>query len=117
MAKARDLTLQAEEIFAGKPSAEWFEILEQWGVPAGPVKFSEELFEDPQIRANGLLTEADHRDAGTVKMMGPLAKFSVDQLPAPAAPPALGQHSEEVLAELGFTRDQYLAWKEEGVVG
>ena len=117
VAKARDLTLQAEEIFAGKPSAEWFEILEQWGVPAGPVKFSEELFEDPQIQANGLLTEADHRDAGTVKMMGPLAKFSVDQLPAPAAPPALGQHSEEVLAELGFTRDQYLAWKEEGVVG
>ena len=43
VAKARDLTLQAEEIFAGKPSAEWFEILEQWGVPAGPVKFSEEL--------------------------------------------------------------------------
>ena len=114
---ARDLTQQAEVIFAGKSSAEWLGILEERGIPAGPVKFAEELFEDPQIQANGLLTEVEHRDAGTVKMVGALAKFSGNGLPDSAPSPALGQHSAEILAELGYSGPQYLAWKQEGIVG
>ena len=117
VATAAELTRRAEDIFAAKSSAEWLEILEERGIPAGPVKFAEELFVDRQIQANGLLVQAEHRDAGTVKMMGPLAKFDGDALAPPGPPPALGEHSAEVLEELGFTREQYLSWKREGVVG
>ena len=117
VAYAGDLTQQAEAIFAGKSSAEWLGILEVRGIPAGPVKFAEELFEDPQIQANGLLTEVEHRDAGTVKMVGALAKFNGTVLSESAPSPALGQHSAEILAELGYSDSQYLAWKKERIVG
>ena len=117
VAYAQDLTQQAEAIFVKRPLAEWLKILEDMGIPAGPVKFAEELFDDPQIQANGLLTEFEHQDAGTVKMMGPLAKFSETSLPEPGSSPALGQHSAEVLAELGFSEGEYQKWKQEGIVG
>ena len=114
---AQELTQRAEEIFAEKTSTEWLQILEDRGIPAGLVRFAEELFDDPQIHANGLLTEFEHRDAGTVKIMGPLAKFSDTALPEAGSSPALGQHSAEILAELGFLESDYLKWKQEGVVG
>jgi len=117
VAYARDLTNQAEVIFARQVSAEWLRVLEDRGIPAGLVKFAEELFEDPQIHASGLLTEFEHRDAGTVKMMGPLARFSETALPESGSSPALGQHSAEILAELGFSEDEYRKWKQEGIVG
>ena len=117
VAYARDLTNQAEVIFARQVSAEWLRVLEDRGIPAGLVKFAEELFEDPQIHASGLLPEFEHRDAGTVKMMGPLARFSETALPESGSSPALGQHSAEILAELGFSEDEYRKWKQEGIVG
>lgn len=117
VAYAWDLTQQAEAIFTERTSAEWLGTLEDRGIPAGLVKFAEELFEDPQIQASGLLTEFEHRDAGTVKMMGPLAKFSESQLAESGSSPALGQHSQEILAELGFSAGEYQKWKQEGIVG
>ena len=114
---SQELTQRAEAIFAGKTSTEWLQILEDQGIPSGLVRFAEELFDDPQIHANGLLTEFEHRDAGTVKIMGPLAKFSDTALPESGSSPALGQHSAEILAELGFLESDYLKWKQEGVVG
>lgn len=117
VAYAQGLTRQAEAIFAERTSSEWLEILEDRGIPAGLVKFAEELFEDVQIQANGLLIEFEHRDAGTVRMMGPLAKFSETALPEPGSSPTLGQHSAEILAELGFSEDEYRQWQQQGIVG
>ena len=91
--------------------------MEKRGVPAGPVRFVEELFDDAQIKANGLVSQSEHRDAGTVTMIGPMAKFR--GTPAePALPsPALGEHTAAIIQELGFSAQDYEAWKKSGIVG
>ena len=116
MAFAENLSKQAESLFREKSSSEWFQILEKRGIPAGPVRFVEELFDDPQIKANGLVSQSEHRDAGTVTMIGPTAKFR--GTPAePALPsPALGEHTLEIIQELGFSTEDYESWKKSGIV-
>ena len=116
MEYARGLEAEAEKIFRRKSSAEWLETLEQRGIPAGPVRFVEELFDDPQIKANGLVTEVKHKEAGAVKMIGPLAKFRGTPMEAKTPSPALGQHSSEILKELGFSGEDIARWKEAGIL-
>ena len=113
----RALERRAEELLADKPSAEWLQIFEERGIPAGPVRFIEELFDDPQVVANGLVTEVEHSQEGKVKMVGPMANFGGTVLdPAPASP-ALGQHAGEILEWLGFTQQEIDAWRDGGVIG
>ena len=116
MEYARSLEAEAEKIFRRKSSAEWLETLEQRGIPAGPVRFVEELFDDPQIKANGLVTEVEHKEEGAVKMIGPLAKFRGTPMEAKTPSPALGQHSSEILKELGFSGEDIARWKEAGIL-
>jgi formyl-CoA transferase len=117
LAHGRDLEGQAESLFREKRIDEWLKILESKGIPAGPVRFVEELFDDPQVLANGLVTEVTHFQEGTVKMVGPMARFSGTPLPPTRPSPALGEHSAEVLRGLGFTQSEIDDWKEAGVVG
>ena len=115
-AYARNLEDQAQELFHQKTSAEWLAILEGRGIPAGPVRFVEELFDDPQIQSNGLVIEVEHRDAGAVKMIGALAQFSETPLSAESPSPALGEHTQEILQELGYSEAEVHRWKEAGIV-
>ncbi len=110
------LMRQAEEIFLQRTAAEWLALLDESGIPAGPVRFIEEVYDNPQVQANGLVSELEHRDLGTLRMMGPLASFSQTPL-EPTAPPALGQHTDEVLSELGFTSAQIEGWRQRGALG
>ena len=115
--RARKLEAAAEELFCRKTSAEWLGIFEAKGIPAGRVRFVEELFDDPQIKANGLVKELEHRDAGKVKTMGAIARFSETPLSADVASPALGQHTWDILKELGYSEDQVRKWQEAGSLG
>jgi formyl-CoA transferase len=117
LAHGRDLKRQAESLFLEKNSEEWLELLESKGIPAGPMRFIEELFGDPQVLANGLVTEVVHSQEGPVKMVGPMAHFGGTPLPPTRPSPALGEHSAEVLRGLGFTQSDIDSWKESGVVG
>ncbi|MFQ6029170.1 MAG: CaiB/BaiF CoA transferase family protein, partial [Dehalococcoidia bacterium] len=110
------LMQQAEVKFRERTTAHWLTSLEQQGIPAGPVRFVEELFDDPQVQANGLVAELEHREAGKLRMVGPLAQFSETPLHT-NPPPALGQHTDEVLQELGFSDAEIRRWRESGVVG
>jgi crotonobetainyl-CoA:carnitine CoA-transferase CaiB-like acyl-CoA transferase len=109
------LMRQAEEKFREKTNEQWLDLLEGKGIPAGPVRFLEELFDDLQVQANGLVAELEHRDAGKVRMVGPLAQFSQTPLRA-TPPPALGQHTAEILQELGYTAAEIRRWQKAGIV-
>lgn len=116
-AHSRDLEQHAESLFLERTSGEWLKLLESRGIPSGPVRFIEELFEDPQVVANGLVIEVEHAEAGTVKMVGPMAQFGGTPLPSTRSSPALGQHAAEILEWLGFSPPDILELKETGVVG
>lgn len=111
-----ELMAQAEAVFREKPAAQWLAILEERGIPAGPARFVEEIFDDAQVQANDLVAELEHQDAGRLRMLGSLANFSATPL-QPTPPPALGQHTDEILAELGCTPDDIAWWREKGALG
>ena len=115
-AYTKALERRAEELLAEKPSVDWLQIFEQRGIPAGPVRFIEELFDDPQVVANGLVAEVEHVQEGKVKMMGPMAHFLGTIPSPPAASPALGQHADEILEWLGFTPGEIKTWHDDGVI-
>lgn len=111
----QSLVQRVEALFREKTDTEWLHILEQQGIPAGPVRFVEELFTDPQVEANGLIAEVEHRDAGKIKMVGPLANFS--KTPLVVGPsPALGQHTDTLLQDLGYTEEEITRWREAGII-
>lgn len=102
---ARNLERQAEELFRSRPSGEWLQTLEERSIPAGPVRFIEEMFDDPQVLANDLVDEFTHEREGKVRMVGPYARFSGTPLPHAPPSPALGQHTAEILEWLGYSSD------------
>ena len=79
------------------------------------MRFIEELLDDEQVRANDMVVELEHALAGPLKMAGPILRMSGTPLAATAASPALGQHTDEVLAELGYTAQEVERFRELGV--
>ena len=110
-----DLVSRTERIFLTKSSEEWLDILSGSGIPAGPVRYVEEVFDDPQVKANNLTVDLQHQDLGVVRMVGPLATFS--ETPMRTLPlSALGQHTDETLLELGYPQVQIDVWRADGII-
>jgi crotonobetainyl-CoA:carnitine CoA-transferase CaiB-like acyl-CoA transferase len=82
---------------------EWLEVLDQAGVPAGPVKAIGEMADDVQVLANDLLVELDHPVAERIGMVGPIIRLHETPAAAQCPPPTLGQHNDEILTTLGYT--------------
>ena len=109
------LVSRAEAILRRRTVAEWVSAFDEAGVPAGPVRFVEELIDDPQVVANGLVAEMEHAVAGALKMVGPLMGMSETPLELERASPALGQHTDEILRSLGYSEADVLDLKARGV--
>ncbi len=110
-----ELVKKAEAIFLEKTVDQWLQVLDRAGVPAGPVRFTEELMADEQVLANDLVVELEHSRAGRLKMVGPFVKMSETPLKAVRPSPALGEHTDEVLSELGYSAEEIRRLKELGV--
>ena len=91
------LVAMIEEWMAGKPAAEWIAALGAVGVPCGPINDMAQVFASPQIQNRGLSMEMTHLTAGTVPQVASPIRFAGETLDGAIPPPALGQHTEEVL--------------------
>jgi len=78
---------------------EWIAALEAAGVPCGPINRIDEVFADPQVRSRGARIELPHPLAGTVPLVANPIRLSASPVRYERAPPTLGQHTDEVLAE------------------
>ena len=87
--------------FREHTSAEWLARLDAEQVPCAPVQSVEDLFADAQIAANGLIVEHEHPEAGATRQPRPAARFHTHALHTGAPAPRLGEHTEEILGELG----------------
>lgn len=110
------LVRQAEAIVRERTTAEWLERFDRAGVPAGPVMFTEELLEDPQVLANDLVACVEHPLLGPVRMVGAPIQMTETPLRVRGCSPLLGQHNEEVLAELGYSPEEIEALRARGVI-
>ena len=85
-------------------------------VPAGAVLSIEEMLEDEQLRHNEAITETEHPVAGRIRMARPPARFGRTPQEVRRLSPSLGEHTEEVLAELGYPAERIARLKEEKVI-
>jgi crotonobetainyl-CoA:carnitine CoA-transferase CaiB-like acyl-CoA transferase len=105
-----------DAIFATQPRAHWLAALKQAGVPAGSINTVPEVFEDPQVVHRGMLRRLPHPAAGSVpQVMNPL-RFGNSALRADSAPPLLGQHTADVLEELGLSPEQIQDYRDRKII-
>jgi len=101
---------------AQNTTAYWVEVLNAAGVPCGPVQSVADVFEDPQILAQDMVLEVNHPNHGIVRMLGFPMKLKDTPCQVRLPAPALGEHSDAVLAELGYTASQRQALRDQGVI-
>jgi formyl-CoA transferase/CoA:oxalate CoA-transferase len=105
-----------EEALVAGTSAEWADLLNEAGVPAGPVNTVPAALDNPQVAAREMVVEVDHPSAGRLKMLGSPLKLSEQPPTVRRPPPTLGQDTDEVLAEAGLSSAQITKLREAGVV-
>ena len=109
---------QIEAVTRTRGTAAWMEALEAAGVPCAPVNTIDQVFADPQVEARGMQVRMPHPLAGEeVRLVGSPIGLSRTPVSYRRAPPTLGQHTDEVLAEvLGLSESERAALRDEGVI-
>lgn len=102
---AEELLPRLRHALLRKPAREWAKIM-QGRVPCAEVRPIEDLFDDPQVLAEGIVETVPHPLLGTYRTIGKPIKFKLDGAGKTRPAPALGQHSNEILAEIGLSAEE-----------
>lgn len=111
-----ELVEQLTLTFRTKPTETWLNTLISANIPAGPINDIPAALKDPQAQHRQMVQEVDHPTAGQIKLLGPVAKLSHTPTQIHSAPPTLGQHTDEVLIELGYDESQIKTWRTAGII-
>ncbi len=103
-------------IFAGRTVTAWLNCLAKAGVPAGPIMTIDQVWADPHVRAREMLTTTEHATVGPVPGIGVPVKLSETPGGVRTAAPTLGQHTAEVLTEIGLTADEIAGLEQDGAI-
>jgi crotonobetainyl-CoA:carnitine CoA-transferase CaiB-like acyl-CoA transferase len=105
-----------EEALAARGSAAWAEEMSRAGIPAGAINTVDQALAHPQVVARDMVLTTEHPTAGTLRMPGSPLKLSRHSTSVRRPPPLLGEHTDEVLGELGYSADDISALHRDGVV-
>lgn len=105
-----------DKIFVTQSANYWLERFRQADIPSGPINTIAETLAHPQHRARNFIVELEHPIAGWVKSMGNPVCLSDTPLSYRLAPPTLGQHTDEILAELGYEAGKIASLREKGAI-
>lgn len=104
------------EIMRQRSTAEWMSMLEEAGIPAGPINTVAQALNDPHVLAREMVVPLNHPTAGKISMTGNPAKFSATSGETPSAPPLLGEHTDEILRSLGYTESRIAELRAQAIV-
>jgi crotonobetainyl-CoA:carnitine CoA-transferase CaiB-like acyl-CoA transferase len=91
-----------DEVFLTRRAGEWLEMLDRASVAAGPVNDIAEALEEPQVKHRRMVRQVPHASGAELKILANPIRLSETPIEGYQAPPTVGQHTEEVLAELGY---------------
>ena len=105
--KNRDeMNAQIEAITSTKTSRDWIEAFNEAGVPAGYIYSIDEVFDDPQVQHLGMAAPVTHPELGDIELVGQPVRLSNAPADIRTATPDLGEHNDEVLAEVGYSPEE-----------
>jgi crotonobetainyl-CoA:carnitine CoA-transferase CaiB-like acyl-CoA transferase len=115
--KREEISRYFKQTFLTKSRDEWLEILRQKDTCVAPVYSIAELVSDPQLISRGMIKEIPHPVLGSVKQVGSMLKLSESPFQARNWSTRFGQHTEEILKELGYNGARIKALRKVGAIG
>jgi crotonobetainyl-CoA:carnitine CoA-transferase CaiB-like acyl-CoA transferase len=110
------LAVELEKAFASRTSADWVELLNAKGVPSGPILNVKEMFENEQVRHLQMAVPVKHPALGEVRVQAPPVTLSRTPASVRLHSPDPGEHTDEILGELGFSGDEIKSLRADKVV-
>jgi formyl-CoA transferase len=111
-----ELAAELSDTLSTQDTDEWVRVLLDAGVPAGPIRDYAQSCADPHTRAREMVVEMDHPVEGRVRALGIPVKLSETAGAVRRPPPALGEHTDEILRGIGYTAEEIAALRAEGAV-
>ena len=110
------INAEIEKITLTKTSAEWIGLMNEKGIPCGPIYTIDQMFDDPQVKHVGMEHPVDHPELGKFNVLGQALNMSRNPPRTGMATPLRGQHTDEVLAEFGFGADEIAGLREREII-
>ena len=111
------LTPIMEETFRTRTTSHWVKLLEDAGVPCGPIYDIEQVYADPHVQSRDMAVALEHPKAGSIRNIGVAVKLSDTPGSVRTPAPLLGQHTDEVLAQFGYADTDIAALRDSGALG
>jgi len=110
------LSAVLRKLMLQRPSSEWLPLFAKHDVLAGPVNYYKDVERDPQVLHNDMITKVEHPTLGKITMPGLPIKMSATPGEVRCAGPTLGQHTDEILRDYGFTEDRIANLRAAGAI-
>jgi crotonobetainyl-CoA:carnitine CoA-transferase CaiB-like acyl-CoA transferase len=110
------LAERIEAITIGRPCSDWLALFDEAGIPCGPINDYPHALADPQILSRQMVIETDHPTLGRLKALGSPIKLSRTPPDPARRAPRLGEHTDEILAEAGYSAEAIAALRRANAV-